>query len=211
MTTNLNLIMGIDEAGRGPVIGPMVVAGVIFPKHSNEFLREYGIKDSKQLSSEAREEMFNLIEEEATWYKIAVIWPDTIDAYVSMNGLNHLECDVMAELIDSFARKKTVYIDSPLDPVFFKEMLSKRLKTENEIKCSFKADTIYPVVSAASILAKVTRDRIIEELKQEYGDFGSGYPADEKTRIFLSSLVDTPYFIRKTWKLSRDDLQGSLF
>ncbi len=203
--------MGIDEAGRGPVIGPMVIAGVIFPKHSNDFFKEYGIKDSKLLSPQAREEMFSFIEEEALWYKVAVIWPETIDHYVSMNGLNHLECDVMAELIDSFSRKKTVYIDSPLDPNFFKEMLSARLKTENELKCSFKADTIHPVVSAASILAKVTKDRIIEDIKKEYGDFGSGYPSDEKTRIFLSSLIDTPYFIRKTWKLSRDDQQGSLF
>lgn len=202
--------MGIDEAGRGPVLGPMVVAGVAFDRSSDIFFKTYGVKDSKQLSAKSRKEMFSLIEEEAVWYKVAVIWPETIDHFVSSNGLNHLECDVMAQLIDSIGIKTCVYVDSPLKPELFTQMLCSRSKIQSQINCCFKADTIYPVVSCASILAKVTRDRIIEELKSEYGDFGSGYPADEKTRTFLSKTKDVPFFVRKSWKTFKE-IKGTLF
>lgn len=202
--------MGIDEAGRGPVLGPMVVAGVAFDRSSDPFFKTYGVKDSKQLSAKNRKEMFSLIEEESTWYKIAVIWPETIDHFVAINGLNDLECNVMAELIDSIGMKTCVYVDSPLKPERFTQMLCSRSKIKSQINCYFKADTIYPVVSCASILAKVTRDRIIEELKSEYGDFGSGYPADEKTRNFLSNMKSVPFFVRKSWKTFKES-QESLF
>jgi ribonuclease HII len=206
----VDLIMGIDEAGRGPVLGPMVVGCVVLTSRTDKLFKDSGIKDSKQLSPQKREAFWSFIEDEAVWYKIAVIWPDMIDKFVALNGLNHLECDVMAELINSFGEKATVYVDSPLKPELFKEMLDTRVHVKSDINCSFKADTIYPVVSAASILAKVMRDRIIEELKVEYGDFGSGYPADEKTQKFLSGLNEMPYFVRKSWK-TLGASQGSLF
>ncbi|MEI6092230.1 MAG: ribonuclease HII [bacterium] len=202
--------MGIDEAGRGPVLGPMVVAGVAFDRASDDFFKAYGVKDSKQLSTKKRTEIFSLIEEEASWYKIAVIWPETVDHFVASNGLNNLECDVMAELIDSIGVKTCVYVDSPLKPEVFTRMLYSRSKIQSQINCCFKADTIYPVVSCASILAKVTRDRIIEELKSEFGDFGSGYPADEKTRNFLYNMKEAPFFVRKSWKTFKES-QESLF
>ena len=210
MTSDLKLLMGLDEAGRGPVLGPMVIAGVVFAESSNDFFKDYGIKDSKQLSLKAREEMFRLIDEEAIWYKVAVVWPEVIDRFVALKGLNHLECDVMADIISSLEEEKYVYVDSPLSPDVFNGMLTTRLNKKNDINCSFKADTIYPVVSAASILAKVTRDRIIEELKSEYGDFGSGYPGDEKTQRFLANMKEPTYFVRQSWKINKN-AQGSLF
>jgi ribonuclease HII len=206
----LKTIMGIDEAGRGPVLGPMVVAGLVLDTQSELVLKDLGIKDSKLLSAKQREKFFDHIIEETSWHKVLVVWPETIDKFVLRNALNHLECDLMSSIIDSYGLNTEVYIDSPQKPSVFKKMLESRLKTQVELNCSFKADAIYPVVSAAGILAKVTRDAIITELHKEYGDFGSGYPGDPKTKNFLAGLKDYPYFVRKSWK-TVSQKQGSLF
>jgi len=197
---SFDTIMGIDEAGRGPVLGPMVVSGVVLDRRAEAVLKELGIKDSKQLSPKQRQKFFEHINEEAKWYKVVVIWPETIDQFVLKKALNHLECDAMSDIIDSYGMDTDVYIDSPQTPVVFTKMLEARLNTQVRINCSFKADAIYPVVSAAGILAKVSRDAIITELQKEYGDFGSGYPGDPKTKKFLAGLKDYPYFVRMSWK-----------
>lgn len=202
--------MGIDEAGRGPVLGPMVVAGVVLDFKSELVLKGLGIKDSKLLSPKQRQNFFGHINEEAVWHKVLVVWPETIDDFVLRNALNHLECDLMSSIIDSYGLNIEVYIDSPQSPVVFKGMLESRLRTQVGLNCSFKADAIYPVVSAAGILAKVSRDAIITELHREYGDFGSGYPGDPKTKDFLSGLKDYPYFVRRSWK-TVSQKQDSLF
>ena len=195
--------MGIDEAGRGPVLGPMVVAAVVFDVST--FLSDIGVRDSKKLTPKARDRIFPLIEDEAKWYKILVVWPDVIDRFVSKNNLNDLECNVMADLIDSFPGSSPVYIDSPLNPNYFTAMLTERLKKPKDINCYFKADTLFSVVSAASILAKVVRDRIVKDLRFEYGDFGSGYPSDKKTRKFISDIrEEVPFFVRKSWKTFKE-------
>ena len=192
--------MGIDEAGRGPVLGPMVIAGVVMDELRLNSLVGSGVADSKKLTPNSREKLFSIIEDEAHWIKVYVIWADVIDEHVERNKLNILECDTFASLMDSFEGKIDVFVDSPLDPKVFKEMLSSRIKTKKILHCSFKADALYPVVSAASIVAKVTRDRIIETLKLDYGDFGSGYPADPKTINYLNSMKEPPYFVRRSWQ-----------
>ncbi len=194
-------IMGLDEAGRGPVLGPMVVAGVVLTQSSCEGFKEKGLKDSKKLSPQKRKDMFALIQDEALWSSTMVIWPSEIDLAVRTNGLNKLERDAFAEIINSYDdRTCKIIIDSPQTPKVFETMINEKLLSERDLLCSFKADDLYPVVSAASVLAKVTRDSIIEELKAEFGDFGSGYPADPKTRSFLNSLKVPLFFVRKSWK-----------
>lgn len=203
LVSDFNLVMGIDEAGRGPVLGPMVVAGVVLDSDSDSLLQDLGIKDSKKLSSKLRSVFFEHINNEAYWFKTTVIWPDVIDSFVNRKALNHLECDLMSQIIDSWGKPIKVYVDSPQKPEVFKSMIESRLNTSSiDIECSFKADDIFPVVSAAGILAKVTRDTIMEELREEYGDFGSGYPADPKTKNFIEGFNEAtyPYFVRKSWK-----------
>lgn len=210
---DLNLHMGIDEAGRGPVLGPMVVSGVVMDGASRSLLKDIGVKDSKKLSPKLRRLFFEHINDEAYWYKIAVVWPDTIDEFVYKRALNHLECDLMAEIIDSFSGSASVYVDSPQDPRKFEAMLRSRIRKSGvELNCEFKADDIYPIVSAAGILAKVSRDMIMDELRAEFGDFGSGYPADPKTKEFIANFTEKhyPYFVRKSWK-TVSDKQESLF
>jgi ribonuclease HII len=211
---NIETIMGIDEAGRGPVLGPMVVAGVVLDFKSELVLKGLGIKDSKLLSPKQRQNFFGHINEEAVWHKVIVVWPETIDDFVLRNALNHLECDLMSSIIDSYGLNIEVYIDSPQSPVTFKKMLESRLKTKVAINCSFKADAIYPAVSAAGYWQRSPGMLSFTELHKEYGDFGSGYPGDPKTKEFLSGLLyglkDYPYFVRRSWK-TISQKQGTLF
>lgn len=195
--------MGIDEAGRGPVLGPLVAAGVVLSAEACEVIRSVGVKDSKKLSPRLRDMFFGMIENEAEWYSIVVSWPDLIDSYVLKGGLNDLECNMFSSIISAYEGSVDVYVDSPLDPGTFSSQLRTASSFKGDINCSFKADDIYPVVSCASVLAKVVRDGIIDELKAEFGDFGSGYPSDKKTREYLTSLKELPFFARKSWKTLR--------
>jgi len=194
--------MGVDEAGRGPVLGPLVAAGVVLSSQVCSDIKKLGVKDSKKLSPKLRSMFFNIIEYYAEHYSIVVCWPDVIDGYVVNGGLNNLECKMFASIIDSYDGDSDVYVDSPLTPSVFSAQLKSMTKTTGSINCSFKADDIYPVVSCASVLAKVVRDGIIDELKLEYGDFGSGYPSDKKTINYLLSSKESgiPFFARKSWK-----------
>lgn len=192
----MGVFLGIDEAGRGPVLGPLVIAGVGFEKDGLDVLVNMGIKDSKKLTKAKRTFFYNYIMDEAYFISTKVIWPKTVDEYVENSKLNLLESEVMSSIISSCG-DYNIYIDSPEKP----EKFLKMLKTDKNVVCSFKADELFPIVSAASVVAKYTRDSIIEELKKEYGDFGSGYPSDKKTIDYLSTVIkEPPFFVRKSWK-----------
>ena len=194
---------GIDEAGRGPVIGPMVIAGVVIDEADSEKLRELGIKDSKLLSRDERERLFNVVKDIAKDFVIEKISPMEIDNAVESdtNNLNKLEAAVSASIIKRLKPQRVV-LDSPSNNTSAYRQLIERL-TEGlkiEVVAENKADLNHPVVSAASILAKVTRDREIEKLKRKYGvDFGSGYPSDPFTRAFLRENYSKYPFFRKSW------------
>jgi ribonuclease HII len=198
-------VMGVDEAGRGPVIGPLVVASVILSKTSIKTLTSLGLKDSKLLSKKKRNLIFTSVLDEALFFSVCVAWPSVIDSYVLENSLNKLECEMMASVINAYKKDFIdVYVDSPEKPLIFKEKL-KNLNVSYNLNCSFKADLRYPVVSAASILAKFYRDSIIDSLKKEFGDFGSGYPSDKKTKNFVKQhFLNPPNIIRKQWKTYKD-------
>jgi ribonuclease HII len=197
------LIAGIDEAGRGPPIGPMVMAGVKIKEEDEKKLKRIGVKDSKLLTKEKREELFDKIIEIAEAYSIVVIPAEAIDKALlsDSHNLNWLEADHMLEIIHTLEPEK-VYLDSPSNNIpNFTLYLSQRLKIKTELVVEHKADLNYPVVAAGSILAKVTRDREIEEIKKKYDvHFGSGYASDPRTIEFIRKYYDKfPEIFRKTW------------
>lgn len=200
-------ICGIDEAGRGAVIGPMVVAGVLVDQREVEELVELGVKDSKKLSPAVRAQLSKLIREKAEKVEVVALDAETVDKSTrksGASGLNELEARVFAEIIDSL-KPDAAYIDLPSTKYEeFRELITGLTRHKCALILEHKADEKYPVVSAASIIAKYERDSLIEKLKAELGDFGSGYPSDPKTRSYLmeklkSGDLRSPH-IRSTWK-----------
>ncbi|MFW6231106.1 MAG: ribonuclease HII [Nanoarchaeota archaeon] len=203
MTKQEGTELGIDEAGRGPVIGPMVIAGVVADAEGIQRLRNLGVKDSKQLSLARREQLFESIKHIAISHKILILSPQDIDAalFSPTNNLNKFEMVNMA-MIANFLASDTIILDSPSNSIDkFKNEFRIFLKDKSrELVVEHKADDKYATVAAASILAKVTRDREIEKIKMRIGvDFGSGYPSDPKTRAFLAEQYDKHDFFRKSW------------
>ncbi|HLI45915.1 MAG TPA: ribonuclease HII [Geobacterales bacterium] len=198
------ITLGIDEAGRGPLIGPMVIAGCSFEEKDLLKLKELGVKDSKQLSVRSREKLYHAILNLAKGYRIYIVSPKEIDDAVSSKlKITGLEAQYMAKIISEIYADE-IYIDSPMrDAARFLNMLKKYLGKEYNIICEIKADETYIQVSAASILAKVTRDKEIKFLQEKYGDFGSGYPSDPRTVEFIKHCIEKnelPMEVRRTWK-----------
>jgi len=197
-------IAGIDEAGRGPVIGPMVIAALVFDEDKIERLEELGVKDSKRLTPRRREKLFNEILGLADDYVVLILSPEEIS---SREGtLNEFEVENFAKALNSLKVKPDViYADAAdVDEERFGNELKKKLDFEAEIIAKHRADALFPVVSASSIVAKVTRDREIEGLKEKYGEIGSGYPSDPRTRAFLENYYREhgafPPIVRQGWK-----------
>jgi len=194
-------VLGIDEAGRGPVIGPMVIAGVMVDEDKIDLLREIGVRDSKELSREKREEIFNEIVKLNMVIKYYIIPPFMIDYYVEKKKLNLLELDHFCKLIESL-KPDRVFIDSfTKNSSKLIDIIYRRLSYKPEIIAETKADKKYLIVSAASIVAKVIRDREIDRIKEETGiDFGSGYPSDRRTIDALKNNYEAiKDYVRKSW------------
>jgi len=196
------LICGIDEAGRGPVIGPMVLCGVLVEEKDLTKLKSLGVTDSKLLTKEKREELFEKIIKIIKKYEIIIVHPKEIDSALESKdlNLNWLEAHKSAEIINKLKPNK-VTVDSPSNnckvyAVYLKKLLNKK----TELECIHKADLKHVYVGAASILAKVTRDKEIEKIQKKYGNIGSGYPSDETTQKFLEkNWKKHPEIFRKTW------------
>ncbi|MBI2654148.1 ribonuclease HII [Candidatus Woesearchaeota archaeon] len=199
------LICGIDEAGRGPVIGPLVMCGLLIKEEDEKELVRLKVKDSKLLTRKQREFLFDKIKDVSKRHKIIVINPQEIDRAVHYHdglNLNKLEARKSAEILNELNPNKAI-IDTPSNNIkSYKKYLSKFVNNKDiELILEHKADVNYPVVSAASILAKVTRDNEIEKLKKQIGiDFGSGYMTDPKTVEFLKNNFENyPDLFRKSW------------
>jgi len=197
-------VMGIEDAGRGPIIGPMVMAGVVVNKNDEKTLKEMGVKDSKLLKPEVREELFDQIIKLAISHKIVIVSAKEIDEAIdgpeSMN-LNWLEASVSADIINALDAKEVI-IDCP-SPNLEAYNGYIKAKTNKEIKIitEHKADLNHPVVSAASILAKVTRDREVKKIHKAVNqDFGSGYLTDPKTQTFMEKhWKSQKHIFRHSW------------
>ena len=198
------LVLGIDEAGRGPVIGPMVIAGVSIDEKDIDKLKKLGVKDSKLLSPKQREDMFDKIISIVKKYKSIITPPEEIDSALRSESLNlnWLEAIKSAEIINFLNPEKAI-IDCPSNNIMaYKNFLKKHLKDKKtELVLEHKADFKYPIVSAASIIAKVTRDNEIKKIQKKIREpIGSGYPSDPVTINFLEKNYNNYQGIfRKEW------------
>jgi ribonuclease HII len=204
----LNTIAGVDEAGRGSVIGPLVVCAVAINATKISMLKEIGVRDSKLLSATVRDRLYDEIINIVDEYAVCIVEPKVIDAYVNRNALNMLEAKMFAQVIAE-VKPSLAYIDAcDINPARFTKVIasslsSYKLQFTTMLSASHKADKRNVLVGAASIIAKVTRDKAIERLKSIHGDFGSGYPSDAKTIRFINHMLSkgiTLECIRYSWK-----------
>jgi ribonuclease HII len=197
-------IAGIDEAGRGPVIGPMVVAGVLVREELLGELLALGVRDSKKLSPKKREHLVGDILRLADLQHIETIRADQIDQRRRVESLNRIEATAMAKILNVL-RPDIAQVGS-VDVVCerFRSMILSEVADPVKIDSVHHAEDRFPAVAAASIIAKVTRDSSVASLRREYGDFGSGYPSDAKTRSFIREWYakegSLPPIVRKSWK-----------
>jgi len=199
-------VLGIDEAGRGPVLGPMVMAGAVFDESREDELRQRGIKDSKLLTPRKREALFEWIKENAYKYKIIIIPPSKIDDVILRDqtlNLNWLEAEFSALMINELKPNKVI-MDCPTPTCSkYNDYVKDRVDDKSiEVISEHKADLNHMTAAAASILAKETREQEIQKLKKEIGiDFGSGYQTDPKTMKFLNENWEKhSKLFRHSWK-----------
>ncbi len=209
------LVLGIDDAGRGPVIGPMVLAGCLIDDKVEKELKKLGVKDSKQLTQKRREFLSEKIKNLSETFEIVLAHPEEIDGknHAGIN-LNAVEAIKIAEIINRINKGYTkikVIVDCPSVSI---EKWTDFLKTKIdnlsnlEIHCEHKADVNHVSVSAASILAKCIRETEMGKLKEKYGnEIGSGYCSDPLTIRFLekhSKAYGDDGIFRKTWSTWRE-------
>jgi ribonuclease HII len=203
------MIAGVDEAGRGPVLGNLVICGVLFDERTLDELKAAGVRDSKLLSPKRRLMLAELIAGKAKRLKIIELRPAEIDELriVKKIDLNEIEAMKMAQILDHL-KPKLAYIDSTdPDPKMFERRIRRHMRSEPKLVVESYADRKYVVVGAASIVAKVRRDKGISELRERYGDLGSGYTSDPRTIAFLERWVrehgSLPEFARRSWETAK--------
>ncbi len=195
-------ILGIDEAGRGSVLGPMVIAGVIIPEKMEKVLERMGVKDSKRLTPNRRTILSRKLKKMFD-YEIVVISALEIDKMRADGiNLNDIEKNAMRDLIIRLNPEKAIVDAVDVKAERFQNYLCE--STGVNVIAEHKADDKYIEVSAASIIAKAERDAQIAEINKEYiktGGIGSGYPSDPTTKKFLNNYTydEMPEFVRKSW------------
>jgi ribonuclease HII len=215
-----DMILGIDDAGRGPVIGPMILAGCLIDEATEKEFKKLGIKDSKELTPKRREFLAAIIREKAETFEITITYPKEIDDKLSKGiNLNHVEAIRTAEIINKinkgFKRIKVI-VDCPSVGIAkWADLLKTKIDNLSnlEILCEHKADKNHISVSAASILAKSAREKEMDALKKIYGEeIGSGYTSDPATIKFLEKNVinheDSGIFRKswETWRVAMDKI-----
>ena len=181
-------------------------------KNDEAKLKALGVKDSKLLTRDKRDKMFDKIIDIAKSTRIIVIEPKEIDDAlnsVELN-LNKLEAVKSALIINEFNPDTTI-LDCPSNnKSSYVDYLKVYLKNKDkEIIAEHKADVKYPVVSAASILAKVTRDREMDKINAKYGEVGPGYPSNAITQKFIKENWEKhPEIFRKTWATFKNQVKN---
>ncbi|MBU0526943.1 ribonuclease HII [Candidatus Micrarchaeota archaeon] len=205
-------IAGIDEAGRGPVIGPLVICCAFCKREDEKLLKKADPKDSKKLTPKKREEIYKILKKFCTfrWVEVSAV---DLNKLMGEMSLNDIEAKVMAGLIKDLG-EGDVMIDMP-DRYSWTFRARMERYGVTKFEAEHKADDRFPIVSAASICAKLVRDSKIEEIKKKIAcDFGSGYPSDAKTMEALKNKETRtllgPY-IRTRWKTIQDLKQTKLF
>ncbi|KAK0070482.1 ribonuclease H2 subunit A [Biomphalaria pfeifferi] len=209
--------LGVDEAGRGPVLGPMVYGICFSPIADKEKLTELKFADSKTLSEEQRESLFSQINESLHMlgWMVEILSPTYISTSMlsrekyNLNALSH-DCAIrlIKQALNRGVNVSEVYVDTVGDATKYQAKLQD-IFPNISITVSKKADSLFPIVSAASICAKVARDQAVknwkfqENISLKEPDYGSGYPGDPKTKKFLEESFDKvfgfPSFVRYSW------------
>ncbi len=200
---------GMDEAGRGCVLGPMVMCICVIDRAKQDFFKGIGCRDSKLIAPKKREELAEIIKKEAEEYKIIVVPAEELNVLMNHYSLNEIEAQKASEMIFNLKTEMSeIVVDSPdTVPEKFKKRILDDLKRKKykhtkklNIISEHKADVNHVSVSCASILAKVVRDKLIHEL---IGDL-SGYSSDPKTIEYLKTYIlkhkELPSFARTHWE-----------
>lgn len=223
---NEEVRLGIDEAGRGPVLGPMVYSGFYCNKEHEKLLKEMKIDDSKKITEADREKMFVKLNNSKLpfGWRVHILLPQDISAKMlkkqkyNLNEISHdTAISIIEHVINRGCNLTEVFVDTVGKASVYEEKLQKMFP---HIKCTVKekADSLYPVVSAASICAKVTRDFLLKKWKYEEpiinidNGFGSGYPGDLVTKNFLKNNFDSvfgfPSIVRFSWSTADTMLEN---
>ena len=209
------IILGIDEAGRGPVMGPMVYACAYWKEeYDNDIRKKFKFNDSKALKPEEREKMFEQIKTHPNIirYELIVLTSDYISKEmlkrqkVSLNEISQNSAKTLIKMArDKKVNIRKIYVDTVGPAIPYQNLLKASLDDQSiVVKVEPKADATFECVSAASIVAKVTRDSHIEIIEKEDKDCGSGYPSDPKTKEWLKNNYDNVFGfgreVRFSWK-----------
>jgi ribonuclease HII len=213
------ITIGIDEAGRGPVIGPMTIAGIGIDEQTAKKFKLLGIKDSKLLSLKRIYLLEREIKKTTENYLAIKISPKDIDnRFEHGKNLNYLELDNMAFIANNLNGEKVI-IDSPSRNTEKVKAYMQNIVVKKAIIAENYADKNHIEVSAASIIAKAEREREVDKIKKIFGyDFGSGYPSDPRTVEFLKiiktngKIKEEPYdsLIRKSWSTIKENENKTL-
>jgi ribonuclease HII len=214
-TTSPIVLGGVDEAGRGPILGPLVIAACFLTPEAEEQLKGLGVKDSKDLSKSRREELYEFIRSKALLIRTQHLSPQQIDDREGKNmNLNQLQLETTVSLLRdpevtqlTNGKQLRLYLDS-VD--VNSERYAKHFKEHfpnADIHSHHQAESKFTVVAAASIIAKVERDQAMKEAEKKAGiPIGSGYPSDADTVQFLklyrnNQVPELAHLVRKTWKV----------
>ncbi|XP_035916251.1 ribonuclease H2 subunit A [Anopheles stephensi] len=224
-------MLGVDEAGRGPVLGPMVYGIAFCPLSKKDVLKQLGFADSKQLTEEKRDQIFDEMNRkdyavESLGWAVEAISPNVISMSMlrrTKHSLNEVSMDSAIGLINAAIEAGVniaeVYVDTVGPPEKYQAKL-KAIFPKFKITVAKKADSTYPIVSAASIAAKVTRDHALKVWKfrerpnEEVNSFGSGYPGDPTTKQFLGEIdlvFGFPRLVRFSWSTASNALEKKAY
>jgi ribonuclease HII len=199
------MLCGVDEAGKGAVIGPLVVAAVGCRRKRD--LADLGVRDSKALSPSRREELAAAIRENGFPVAVLVVPAGDIDAGRGFSTMNTIVARSHARVINDLRPHIAVVDACDVIAARYGKAVSEHLDFPCRVVSRHHADEDHPAVSAASIVAKVERDRAVAALSAEFGDMGSGYPSDQATTEFLWAWIRDrgrpPPFARRSWETVR--------
>ncbi|PTD93998.1 ribonuclease HII [archaeon SCG-AAA382B04] len=212
-------IIGIDEAGKGPVIGPMIVSGVVFQYPKNRDIKKppksfgkYGLTDSKKLSTEEINQLSKQIKKTSFSIEIKCLEAPHIDRLREEKTMNKITIDAFSLILKNNDFDIAILDAADVDENRFLEKVKEKIGSKKRIISEHQADERYPVVSAASIISKKERDKRIRDLEKIIKkEIGKGYPTKdtkEFLRKWISENKELPIFCRKSWKTSKESLKN---
>lgn len=195
-------VLGVDEAGKGPVIGPLIIVGYMIEEENIPKLKDLGAKDSKLLPHPKRITICKELKPLALQYKVVTVHPQEIDDAVESPthfNLNWLEAEKTIAIIEELKPDKVI-LDCPSPNIQkYTDYIKTRLTYQPELIVEHKAERHLPV-AAASIIAKCVREEEMEKIKKKYGDTGPGYQSNSITQKFIKEHWEThPEIFRKSW------------